>query len=153
MMWKQHCNSGYALNQKHLFADGFKNLVRCWENCVAKKGDYVEKLCNLFSNRSSLVIKNKSVWWSGVPHFWPYNVCPIGAGRLLKYCLDFAISVIWIIYVETDKGDMMVQWFALSSQNSEVLGSKRFVQSLHFRCYSPKKYRLGQLASLNCPWG
>ena len=28
---------------KTFFADGIKKLVGCWEKCIAKQGDYIEK--------------------------------------------------------------------------------------------------------------
>jgi len=32
---------------KTFFADGIKKLVGRGEKCIAKRGDYIEKLCNL----------------------------------------------------------------------------------------------------------
>ena len=32
---------------KTFFADGIRKLVGRWEKCIAKQGDYVEKLCDL----------------------------------------------------------------------------------------------------------
>jgi hypothetical protein len=33
---------------KTFYYDGIKQSVGCWEKCVEKHGDYVEKLCSLF---------------------------------------------------------------------------------------------------------
>lgn len=42
------------------FADGNKKLVQHGKKCIAKEGDYVEKLCNFFFK--FLIIKVKKVW-------------------------------------------------------------------------------------------
>jgi len=41
---------------KTFFADDIKKFVGCWEKCIAKQGDYIEKGCNLL-----LKLKKRSV--------------------------------------------------------------------------------------------
>ena len=46
--------SGLLLSQRHFFSEGIQKLLERWNKCIAKQGDYIEKL---YSCKVSAVVE------------------------------------------------------------------------------------------------
>jgi len=63
------------LSQKQFFSEGIQKLLECWNKCIAKDGEYVEKWYNCKVSAVEINYKNCVQILIDLPSYSMYFVC------------------------------------------------------------------------------